>query len=223
MGKAEQGGQRKGAAHVIGHRQLSPPLLLPDKDARHKVQLLPKPWGTETHCRALQRRPILRLRRMGRADLPLPQLSQRGCQPGGKPPPDCGPVPTGLQNAQPQLSPVAHRPGAPEALSRQASPGLKPGVQRLLLRDELPHRDTALHQWKLVHRSAPSPNGPAWHNLCPGGAVYAEIRRRCSCPGPAAWWCRPWRGRPGPQWSSCTGGSGPAHCRCSALWLRSRQ
>ena len=71
--------------------------------------------GTETHCRALQRRPILRLRRMGRADLPLPQLSQRGCQPGGKPPPDCGPVPTGLQNAQPQLSPVAHRPGAPEA------------------------------------------------------------------------------------------------------------
>ena len=133
-----------------------------------------------------------------------------------------GPVPTGLQNAQPQLSPVAHRPGAPEALSGRRHRASNQVYSASCSVMSSPTETPPCISGNLSIALPPLQTAPPVTTYAQAGP-FSEIRRRCSCPGPAAWWCRPWRGRPGPQWSSCTGGSGPAHCRCSALWLRSRQ
>ena len=95
-------------------------------------------------------------RRVGGADLSPLDAAQRRGESVGKASPDGRPVPPGLQDSQPQLPLVSHRPGTPEPLPRQDAPGVEPGVQSLPLRSQLSQRPAAVQQRKLVHGPASS-------------------------------------------------------------------
>ena len=192
----------RGCSAIIGHRQLSAAPAPPGSRTPGTPCSCSRSHGErKTHCRALQRRPISPAPPDGQgallpaaafpAGLSAGRKTGAGWWPGphraperpaaalpGRPPPrhTRGPLPAGGTGPQTRCT----APPAPLISSPT----------------ELP----SLYQRKLVHTLCPlSKTAPPVHNLCPGGAVYAEIRRRCSCPGPAAWWCRPWRVTPRPS------------------------